>query len=63
MSKRVNAEAAELMALLFNCTPIETLKQVPEDKAKRIGQFMVDNGYRIVFNRWYLQADPIKEEA
>lgn len=46
------------MAELFNRMPIEALKDVPALIAKRIGDFMIANGYRIVFDRWYLQADP-----
>lgn len=54
----ISAEGSELMMELFNRMPIESLKSVPEPIAKRIGKFMVDNGYRFVFDRWYLQADP-----
>lgn len=54
----ISAEGSELMMELFNRMPIESLKSVPEPIAKRIGDFMVANGYRIVFDRWYLQAEP-----
>jgi len=54
----VSAGASELMAELFNRMPIEALKNVPEPIAVRIGDFMIANGYRIVFDRWYLQAEP-----
>lgn len=49
------------MMELFNRMSIEALKGVPEPIAKRIGDFMLANGYRLVFDRWYLQARPIDE--
>jgi hypothetical protein len=55
----VHKEGSALMAELFNRCPIENLKAVPQEIAIRIGNFLVANGYRIVFNRWYLQADPV----
>jgi hypothetical protein len=38
-----------------------TVKQkqsVSEVDALKIGDFMVQNGYRFVFNKWHLQAEP-----
>lgn len=60
--KLVNAEGSELLAYLFNGMTTQEKMDVPEDKRKRITDFMVANGYRFVFGRWYLQADPIKEQ-
>lgn len=55
----LNAEGSALMMELFNRMPIKALRDdVPEDVQKRIGDFMVANGYRLVFDRWYLQAEP-----
>jgi len=54
----ISAGASELMAELFNRMPVDALKAVPEKIAVRIGDFMIANGYRIVFDRWYLQAEP-----
>jgi hypothetical protein len=59
----INAEASELLAELFNRMPIKELQAVPEPLARRVGEFMVANGYRMVFNRWYKQADPDAVEA
>jgi hypothetical protein len=61
--KLVNAEGSELLAYLFNGMTTQEKMDVPKDKRDRISKFMVANGYRFVFGRWYLQADPIKEEA
>ena len=61
--KLVNAEGSALLALLFNDMTTQEKMEVPADKRERITNFMVANGYRFVFGRWYLQADPIKEEA
>lgn len=57
MSK-INAEGSRLMMELFNRMPVEELNKVPGDIAKRIGEFMDANGYRLVFDRWYLQHAP-----
>lgn len=54
----ISAEGSELLSELFNRVPIETLKSIPEPIRERISKFMTDNGYRFVFNRWFLQADP-----
>lgn len=58
----LHAEGSALMMELFNRMPVADLKRVPEDIAKRIGDFMVANGYRFVFDRWYLQAEPKEPE-
>lgn len=58
----INAEGSQVMMELFNRMPIAALKAVPEDIAKRVGDFMVANGYRFVFDRWYLQAEPKEPE-
>lgn len=54
----IHAEGSRVMMELFNRMPVAALKAVPEDIAKQIGDFMVSNGYRFVFDRWYLQAEP-----
>lgn len=54
-----DGNAAEILAGLFNCMPTAALKNdVPMDLARRIGAFMVANGYRMVFDKWYLQEPP-----
>lgn len=58
----LHVEGSRLMMELFNRMPVKALKEVPEGIAKSIGDFMVANGYRFVFDRWYLQAEP-KEPA
>ena len=60
-SKKINEEGSELLAEVFNLMTKEQKESVPEDKAKRIGEFMFLNGYRFVFDRWYLQAEPINK--
>lgn len=60
--KLVNAEGAELFAYVFNDMTVKEKMEVPKDKRDRITKFMVANGYRFVFGRWYLQADPIVEK-
>lgn len=54
----IDAEGSELMAEVFNVMTTEQKNSVPGDVAERIGRYMVKNGYRLVFERWYLQAKP-----
>lgn len=54
----INAEGSELLAEVFNRMTADQKNAVPSETAGRIGQFMVANGYRIVFTRWYLQELP-----
>ncbi|MCK5604906.1 hypothetical protein KAR91_23655 [Candidatus Pacearchaeota archaeon] len=54
----IDATGSRLMMELFNRMTIKQLKAVPPVLSLEIGDFMVQNGYRIVFNRWYLQAEP-----
>lgn len=58
----INAEGSRLMMELFNRMPVKALKEVPENIARSIGDFMVANGYRFVFDRWHLQAEPKEPE-
>ena len=51
-------EGAEFLAEVFNRLTQEQKLSVPQEVAGRLGAFMVRNGYRIVFGRWYLQAAP-----
>ena len=53
----MDKEGSELMAELFNRMDMEQKKNVPPDIAIRVGDFMIKNGYRLVFNKWYLQAE------
>ena len=54
----INAKVSRLMMELFNRMTVKQKKSVSEDDSLEIGDFMVQNGYRFVFNKWYLQADP-----
>ena len=54
--------AAELFAFLFNEMTREQKKSVPDEKIVKITKYMVENGYRFVFECWYLQQPP-KEEV
>ena len=49
---------SELLAEVFNRMTTKQKNSVPPKVAERIGHFMVDNGYRLVFSRWYLQTPP-----
>lgn len=51
-------EGSRLMTILFNMMTLEQKKLVPDHIAKRITRYAEFNGYRMVFNRWYLQAKP-----
>ena len=56
-------EGSELLAALFNRMTKKQKISVPQPMCDRISRFMVDNGYRIVFGRWYLQAEPRTSNA
>lgn len=58
----IDREASELMAELFNRMYFEQKKNVPPDIAIRIGDFMIENGYKFIFGRWYLQDEPKEKE-
>jgi len=53
----IDAEASSLMREIFNMMTTEQKNSVPPDVARRIALFMTKNGYRLVFNRWYLQEE------
>lgn len=60
-SQEATAERAKLFAEFFNTMPVAALRDdVPAEMQKRIGAFMFSEGYRLVFDRWYLQAEPVK---
>ncbi len=46
------------MAELFNRMTVKQKQSVPQDTALEISDYMVENGYRFVFSKWYLQAKP-----
>ena len=54
----IHKEGSELLAELFNRMTKKQKISVPQPMCDRISRFMADNGYRIVFGRWYLQAEP-----
>lgn len=56
----ISAEGSRILAELFNRMPIKELAEaVPAGIQQEIGDFMFANGYRMVFNRWYKQAEPL----
>ncbi len=57
----IDAEGSELLAEVFNKMTTEQKNSIAPEMAARIGDFMVKNGYRLVFTRWYLQEPPAKE--
>lgn len=54
----LDAVGSRLLMEVFNRMTFKQKKSVPKKLALEIGDFMVQNGYRLVFNRWYLQAEP-----
>lgn len=54
----IDKEGSELLAELFNRMTKKQKLAVPQPMCYRISRFMVDNGYRFVFGRWYLQSKP-----
>ena len=53
------ANSAAMLSELFNRMTVEQLKAVPSAIAERIGEFMLRQGYRLVFDRWYKQFPAI----
>lgn len=54
----IDEEISRLMMELFNIMSFDEKKSVSKEDSLKIGDFMVQNGYRFVFDRWYLQAEP-----
>ncbi len=54
----IDTEISRLMMELFNRMTNKQKESVSDVDALKIGDFMVQNGYRWVFNKWYLQAEP-----
>lgn len=55
----IDAEGSELLREVFNRMTTEQKNSVAPEYATRISLFMHENGYRLVFSRWYYQADPL----
>lgn len=49
---------SHLMMELFNRMTYEQKASVSSDDSLKIGEFMFRNGYRFVFDKWYLQEKP-----
>jgi len=54
----LDKEWAAIVAELFNQMTVKQKNAVPDDVAEKISRFMVRLGYRLVFNKWYLQEKP-----
>ena len=54
----IDAEVSRLMMELFKRMTIEQKKSMSPEDSLKVGDFMVQNGYRFVFNNWHLQAEP-----
>jgi len=54
----LDAEISRLMMELFSRMTVKQKKSVSPEDSLKIGDFMVQNGYRFVFNNWHLQAEP-----
>jgi len=54
----IDAEISRLMRELFSRMTVEQKKSVSPEDSLKISNFMVQNGYRFVFDNWYLQAEP-----
>lgn len=46
------------MMELFNRMTVKQKQSVDKHDSLKIGDFMYENGYRLVFNKWYLQDKP-----
>jgi len=57
------AEGAALLAALFKVLTLKQKNSVLPEFAAQLGRFMFRNGYRVVFNDWYLQAKPDRAPA
>lgn len=57
----IDAEGSELLADVFNHLTNEQKNRLHSDTIRRMCRFMDDNGYRMVFCRWYKQAEPYSE--
>lgn len=56
----IDVETSRLMMELFNRMTVKQKNNVDSEDAGKICDFMVANGYRLAFNKWYLQAEPRK---
>lgn len=54
----IDEEGSSLLAEVFNRMTDEQKNHLPPDITKRIVHFVIKNGYRLVFGRWYKQARP-----
>jgi len=54
----IDPEGSALLAEVFNRMTDEQKNTLPEDIIDRLCKFIVKNGYRLVFGRWYLQDRP-----
>lgn len=54
----IDSEVSRLMMELFNRMTTKQKKSVSSEDSSKVGDFMASNGYRFVFDRWYLQAKP-----
>ena len=57
-NEMIDKNGSKLMAIVFNSLTKKQKESYPPDICLEIGDFMVENGYRFVFNKWYLQAEP-----
>lgn len=61
MTDSTNKEGSALLAEVFNVLTDNQKNALPDDVKKRIGNYMFYNGYKMVFTRFYLQAEAKKE--
>jgi hypothetical protein len=54
----IDPEGSELLMEVFNRMTDRQKGKMPSVTALRIADFMVKNGYRFVFDKWYLQEAP-----
>ncbi len=54
----LDEQGSQLLMELFNRMTVKQKNNVPDHIAAQIGDFMFLNGYRLVFNKWYLQEQP-----
>lgn len=54
----IDKEGSELLAHVFNRMNIDQKNGLSDDVINRLTTFMINNGYRLCFDGWYLQLKP-----
>lgn len=54
----IDREGARMLADVYNTMSDKQVVDMPADLIKQHSDFLIRNGYRLVFGRWYLQPRP-----